>query len=636
MRGVLLLSILFASTACADVSVPSLFADHMVLQRESSVPVWGKADPGERIAVEGSWGARASAIAGTDGKWMARLRTGKAGGPHTLAVQGKNRQTFSDVMLGEVWLLSGQSNMEWTVGQVIDKAPPGRGAGDPSLPLVRLFQVPNKRSRMPLESVDARWRVCDAESAKGFSAVGYFFARHLVGEIKIPIGLLQADWGGTEVEVWIRESALKELPGFSSRVEEVLAAWLAYQPMDSAAWRQKVTELEKGMGSYEKPEYDDLGWKAIEGPQPWDAEGLGAFDGYAWYRARFELMMDDLSGPAVLELGAIDDEDETFVNGAKVGETRAYNARRRYEVPPSALRVGANVLAVRVLDTQMGGGFSNPGDIRLTVGGKTVALKGWRTIRSAGTVEVPRPREPRWPAGDLYNGMIAPLIPYAISGALWYQGESNVSRAHQYRQTFPHLIRTWRRDWGQGDFPFYYAQIAPFSGYGGSAASAELREAQMMALKLPHTAMVVTTDLTDDVKDIHPVNKWDVGRRFALLALNRVYGRKQVDSGPIYKGFKVEGAAIRIFFEPSESRLVMDAFSLPGLEIAGEDRKFVIAQARVDGNTLVVHSPEVQKPVAVRYGWSDAPKPGLFNEAGLPASPFRTDSWPGVTEKEGW
>jgi sialate O-acetylesterase len=467
-RASLLLLICFGARAGAEVRVASVFTDHMVLQRGTAAPIWGWAKSGEKIEVKGSWGKSARTIAAANGRWVVRIPTGPgAGGPHTLTIQGDNTLTFQDVMLGEVWLCSGQSNMEWSIGQILAKAPSDKK--DFSAPNIRFFQPPNKKAQTPQETVDAQWTVCTQESAPRFSAAAFYFAKSLQSQLGagVPVGLLQSDWGGTEVEVWVREASLAELAGFPERIA-----------------------------------------------------------------------------------------------------THKTNKRA-------------------------------------------------------------------WLAGDLYNGMIAPLIPYAIKGALWYQGESNVSRAYQYRQAFPKMIENWRRDWGQGDFPFYFVQIAPWTGYG-NGASAELREAQLMTLKVKNTGMVVATDITDDIRDIHPANKWEVGRRFALLALNRVYGKRQIDTGPTYAGYRVEGNRIRVFFEPKTSPLLMTVYPLSGLTIAGEDRKFVVAQSQVDGNSLIVYSNEVAKPVAVRYGWSDVPLPGFSNEARLPASPFRTDNWPGITEKNVW
>lgn len=638
MRPYVLLSVGFAALATpalAEVRAASLFTDNMVLQRGVSAPIWGWANPGERVSVTGSWHAQANTTAGLDGKWMVRLKTLPAGGgPYTLTIRGENTLTFQNVLLGEVWLCSGQSNMEWSLGQVINFVPAGKGAGAPNLPLVRLFQVPNKRSSTPLETVDAKWNECNERTAMGFSAIAYFFARELIGELKTPVGLIQSDWGGTEVEVWIREGALREVPGFAERIDQVKKS--ANGGESTASWQKRLAEMEKGLGTFEKPDYDDASWQKIASIKSWEDSGLADFDGFGWYRATFEITQAYAGLPLTLELGEIDDEDVTFVNGEKVGETKVWNAKRTYTVDANKLTVGTNVLAVRVLDTGGGGGFTKPGEIRLQVGDHLVELNSWKWKKGISLAETNPPPPQRWPAADLYNGMIAPLVPYAIKGALWYQGESNVGRAYQYRTTFPTMIRNWRQDFNQGDFPFYFVQIAPFTGYGGGGASAELREAQLMTLGLKNTGMAVTTDITDNFADIHPMNKWDVGHRLALLALNRTYGKKRIDSGPIYKSFKVEGNRIRINFDSVGEQLEIRGGNLADLMIAGEDRKFVPAMAKLEGNSMVVWSEAVPHPVAVRYGWSDAPKPGLFNSAGLPASPFRTDKWPGVTEKVGW
>jgi sialate O-acetylesterase len=399
-------------------------------------------------------------------------------------------------------------------------------------------------------------------------------------------------------------------------------------------WQKRLADMEKGLGTWEKAEFDDAAWAPAK-LGPWESNGMPDFDGYVWYRAKFDVDLGFAGLPLHLELGEIDDEDLTFVNGVKVGETKVWNQKRVYQVPADVLRTGTNVLAVRVLDTGGGGGLTTPGLIRLQVGDHECKLSAWKTKVSVNLKDTNPPGAQRWPAADLYNGMIAPLLPYAIKGALWYQGESNVGRAYQYRQSFPALIKNWREDFSNA-LPFYFVQIAPFTGYGGGGASAELREAQMMTLSLPRTGMVVTTDITDNYADIHPVNKWEVGRRLALLALNRTYGKRQIDSGPLYRSHKIEGPAIRVTFDSAGEHLEIRGQDLADLMIAGEDRKFVPAKCRIDKNAIVVWADGVSKPVAVRYGFGDAPKPGLFNSAGLPSSPFRTDTWPGVTERTGW
>lgn len=624
-----------ASAASAELKLASPFTSQMVLQRVTNAPIWGWSNPGQKIKVSGSWGASAETTAKSDGKWSLKLRTGKAGGPFTVTVQGENTVVLDDVLLGEVWLCSGQSNMEWPGRLVLPHVPAGKGAGDPNLPIVRFFNVPNVRSQTPKETCEAKWTPCNAETVANNSAIAYFFARYLVGELKVPIGIIQSDWGGTEVEVWIREGALRELPGFAARIDAVKGTSGNFAA-EQAAWQRRLQTMEKGLGTYEKPEFDDSGWKAIAHPDIWDKEDQGEIDGFVWYRARFDLSVADAASTLTLELGDIDDEDITFVNGQKVGENKVWDSKRKYSIPAGVLKAGTNVLAVRVLDTGGGGGFRSHQEIKLSSPTRIIPIANWRKSGALNLADTRPPGPQRWPAADLYNGMIAPIVPYAIRGALWYQGESNVSRAVQYRQTFPLLIKNWRQDWAQGDFPFYFAQIAPFSGYGGSGASAELREAQLLTLKMKNTGMAVTTDITDNLADIHPVNKWDVGRRFALMALNRIYGKKQIDSGPIYRSHKVEGAAIRVQFDSPGDFLMVRGGNLSELTIAGADGKFVPAKAKLEGASMVVWADSVAKPVAVRYGWSDAPKPGLFNSSGLPASPFRTDNFPALTEKAGW
>ncbi len=634
-RALSFVLIAFAGLAQAEVRLHPLFTDHMVLQRGVSAPIWGWASPGEKVSVKGTWASSASAqtTAGPDGKWMARLRTGPAaGGPHELTVQGSNTVTVRDVMLGEVWLCSGQSNMEWPGRLVFPKAPAGEFKGEGN-DRIRYFNVPNVRASSPKDTVEAKWEACTAESAPHHSAAGYYFAQRLFKELGTPVGLIESDWGGTEVEVWIREGALRTLPGFDARIDQVKQSVGGANSI--AAWQQRLAQMEKGLGSFEKPEFDDSAWATAQ-LGPWESNGMPDFDGYVWYRAKFELDLGFAGLPLHLELGEIDDEDLTFVNGTKVGETKVWNAKRVYQVPADVLRTGTNVLAVRVLDTGGGGGFTTPNQIRLQVGDHECKLTPWKMKVSVNLKDTNPPAPARWPAADLYNGMIAPLRPYAIKGALWYQGESNVGRAYQYRQTFPLMIQNWREDFRQGDFPFFFVQIAPWNGYGGGGASAELREAQLMTLALKNTGMVVCTDSTDDYADIHPVNKWAVGSRLAGLALNRVYGKRGVDSGPTYRSFKAEGNTIRVTFDSVGTNLEVRGGDLTDLMIAGEDKKFVPAKCRLDRNTMVVWADGVSKPAAVRYGWSDSPKPGLFNSAGLPASPFRTDRWPGVTERAGW
>ncbi len=467
----LLLSL--AGLARADVRLPAVIGDNMVLQQSTETPIWGWADANEEVTVKGSWNAESRSIkAGADGKWRVKLPTASAGGPFTITVTAHNTITLENVMLGEVWLCSGQSNMEWTIG-------PGVGPGldnsaeeikNAQYPQIRLFKVDRTRADKPADNCPAKWQVCSPETIGPTSATAYFFGRRLYQELNVPIGLLESSWGGTEVELWMSEPAMRQISDLVATMD-------------------------------------------------------------------------------------------------RTGDKPAHSV--------------------------------------------------------------------------LYNGMIAPLIPYAIRGAIWYQGESNVIRARQYRTSFPAMIQNWRRDWGQGDFPFYFVQIAPFDyrrlGDAWADRSPELREAQCLSLSVPNTGMAVVSDTATDVKNIHPGNKQEAGARLALWALAKTYGQsKLVYSGPIYKEMKVEGDKIRIRFDHVGGGMVAKGESLTDFVIAGTDRKFVPAQARIDGDTVVVSSPEVAEPVAVRFGWSDIAVPNLFNKEGLPASPFRTDDWPGLTDETKW
>jgi len=388
-------------------------------------------------------------------------------------------------------------------------------------------------------------------------------------------------------------------------------------------------------------DHADDDWSTMRLPAAWSQAGLGMFDGIIRFRKAIELPASWDGRPAVLALGPIDDRDDVWVNGAHVGGTRQadrWNEPRQYDVPPGVLRAGVNVIAARVLDTGGLGGINGRTD-QLTLKPadesslEPIPLSGeWRYL--VGTPASKLPPLPSTVGLDkntptvLFNGMIAPMIPFGMRGVIWYQGESNRLRPAQYQQLFPALIGQWRGDWGLGDFPFYFVQIAPFRYGDDQGEAAELREAQLMALGTPHTGMVVTTDIGNP-HDIHPRNKQEVGRRLALWALARTYGQPNlVHSGPIYGSMTVEGTSIRIAFDHVAGGLVCGGAALTHFQIAGQSRRFVEATARIDGDSVVVSSPEVPEPIAVRFAWEAAPEPNLFNAEGLPASPFRTDNWP--------
>ena len=641
---------LTAATVTADVRLPAVFSDQMVLQQRSSVVVWGWAEPGERVRVKGSWQwlGGATTVADDRGTWRVQLNTPRAGGPHTLTIQGNNEIVLNDVLIGEVWVCSGQSNMEWTFGRLnTDEARNAVETAD--FPHIRLFTVHKNIALEPQADCTGQWRVCTPETVSEFSAVAFYYGRALHQALDVPIGLINTSWGGTVAEAWTSAEALRAHGDFEDVLERIQNPQ-AYEQAVKARFEKELDEWEKSLAAIDPgtnenwfhPLYDDSDWKTMELPSLWSGTELEEVDGIVWFRRVTNLPPSWARNDLELHLGPIDDIDTVWVNGVRIGTTRGWDKPRTYRLPASVLRVGPNVIAVRVIDLRSEGGFGGTEeDMRIGPPGADVkacatVARTWKyKIGYTGTVPPP-PQAAEQAVNQntptaLYNAMIHPLIPFRIAGAIWYQGESNRNRAIQYRTLFPAMIRDWRSQWGQGHFPFYYVQIAPYS-YGNSEAvdSALLREAQMLALKaVPNVGMAVTMDIGEE-NDIHPQNKWDVGKRLSLWALAQTYDQPDiVYSGPLYRSMKVQGNAIRVSFDHVGSGLVAQGGPLTDFEIAGIDRKFVPAQAVIESrNTVRVSSPEVPNPVAVRYAFRNWAKPNLFNAEGLPASSFRTDNWP--------
>lgn len=628
--------------ARADVRLPAVIGDNMVVQRETDVPIWGWAAPGEAVSVKASWGGPAlTAQPDASGKWRVKLRTPAAGGPHTITISGKNSITINNVLSGEVWLASGQSNMEWPMSLTNDAQKEIAASDHPE---IRLFNVTNAVSVLPKDNCEGRWLPCSPTSVPDFSAAAYFFGRALQEDLKVPIGLLEADWGGTPAEAWTSGDTLKDWPEYAKVLE--VAEIERREP--GAAEKKRIAETKGWWNSlaanepadWRKPEFNDSSWSQAAVPGEWSSiSDLKSHDGIAYFRHAVEIPAAWVGKELRVELGPIDDMDTTWVNGERVGgieESGFWNRPREYKVPASVVKSTSLLIAVRVLDAQGLGGMTGRADqlrVRPAADNQAapVSIAGnWRyRVGPPMSALPPFPPNVMFNAGtatSLYNGMIAPLEPYGMRGVIWYQGEANRGESKQYQRLFPALIADWRKHWGQGDFPWYFVQIAPFR-YGGDAGeSALLREAQFMTLKVPNTGMVVTTDI-GNVNDIHPTNKQEVGRRLALWALAKTYGRKELEySGPLYKSMTVEGAKIRVKFEHAEG-LMARGGPVSHLQIAGEDRKFVPAMAEIDGSDLIVSAKEVPQPKAVRFGWSTDAEPNLFNKADLPASPFRTDEW---------
>jgi sialate O-acetylesterase len=525
----------------ADVKMPAIFGDHMVLQQEAQFPIWGTADSGEQVTVRiGS--ESGTAVAAADGKWLVKLAPLPAGTPPlTMTVSGKNNLKFEDVLVGDVWICSGQSNMEFALHGAHNAKSVIPAATDPQL---RLFIVKNKAALEPQTDVEGKWEVCSPETASKFSAVAYFFGRELRSKLNRPIGLIGTYWGGTPAQAWVSESGLQKEPALQN--------YVAVYQKNRADYPQAVADFPTKEAAYEA---DTTQWQQT-------------------YGATFQATLKDWS--------------------AAVARARAAN-----EVPPEQPKP-----------------------------------------------TVPTPKPPIPPDGGklapvgLFNGMIAPLIPYAFKGVIWYQGESNTSNPKEYSVLFPRLIGDWREKWGQGDFPFIFVQLAKFNlSWIGTTGWAHLRDVQLKSLSVPNTGMAVAFDVGDP-NNIHPTDKLDVGLRLAMTAEHLAYGQTLVYSGPIYDSMQVRDSSVVVNFTQTGGGLIigrapwtapgvppLSNATLLGFQIAGTDQKWFPADAKIDGNTVVIASPQVPQPVAVRYAWGNAPDANLYNKDGLPASPFRSDDW---------
>jgi sialate O-acetylesterase len=649
----------------AAVTLSPLFSDHMVLQRGMNAPMWGKASPGEKVTVEIA-GKTATATADDKGDWQMKLPPLNKGDATTLTItDGDGKKTvIKDVLIGDVWICSGQSNMDFPVRLSNQGGEEVKNARHPN---IRFFQVPHVPSIEPSKALKGEWKVCSPDTVENLTAVGYFFGRDLSEMEDVPVGLIQNAWGGMPAEAFTTRQTLEADPDFKPLVDLKLAAKNGYpekkakHEKELKAWQEKHFAKDpgnKGEGQgFAKADFDDSSWKTMDEPTKWEKKGLD-IDGAVWFRKTVEIPQSWADKPLMLSLGVLDDFDITYFNGDKVGAIGpenpfAWAAARKYDVPANLVKPGKAVIATRIFDRYQEGGFNEPADaLKLTLkdgaGSESMPLAGeWKYeveyAAKPSTDKTPAPAAPFAPdspsaASNLFNGQVNPVIPYAIKGAIWFQGESNADRAWQYRKLFPAMIADWRREWGQGDFPFLFVQLANFSMWKPRPAEpadsnwAELREAQTMTLnKSPNTGMAVTIDIGDSA-DIHPRNKQDVGKRLALAAEKVAYGKSDVEfSGPMYKAMKLEGDAIRVSFDHADG-LTARGGEPKGFEIAGEDKKFHWATARIEGSDVVVRSDQVKAPVAVRYGWQDDPVVNLFNAAGLPASPFRTDDWEMATQ----
>ncbi|MWB93582.1 hypothetical protein GON26_04365 [Flavobacterium sp. GA093] len=636
------LLLMFSSIINANVRMPLLFSDGMVLQRNKQIPVWGWADANEKVTVH--FNKQSKTIqADKNGKWMVKLNAEKAGGPFELIITGNNKISIKDVLVGEVWICSGQSNMEFQMYKTMNAE---KEMQDSDYPMIRHFGVAQDLSGTPKEDLkQGKWAVANKENIKDFTAAGFFFAKKIYAELKIPIGIINTSWGGTCVETWTSREAFEKSPDFKTMIAEVPQV-----DMDAVFETYKKSLLENikkiqgfdvtmnNENQFSAADYNDASWPEIKTPSLWENLQIGNIDGVVWMRKTITLTAEQAKKEAVLHLAKVDDEDVTYVNGVQVGTNNIWEAKRIYKIPAGVLKEGKNVIAVRISDYSGGGGiYGEASDFKIDFKDSNLPLEGlWKF----NVVQVKMSVSPNSYPSLLYNAMVNPLIPYAFQGVLWYQGEANVTRAEQYKKAFPLMITDWRTKWNQGDFPFYFVQLSTFDEFKGNSKVgsrwAELREAQTETLKLPNTGMAVTTDI-GNAKDIHPTNKQDVGLRLAAIALNNVYGKKRVFSGPMYQSQEIKGNQIILTFNHTGSGLTAsdNSENVKGFEIAGADKVFYSAKAIIKNNKIIVSSEKVPNPVAVHYGWADDDTEiNLFNKEKLPASPFRTDNWEMITANE--
>ena len=628
--------IMTANLLQAEIKLPAIISNNMLLQQNINVPIWGWANPGEEISVTASWkSGTLSTKADENGNWKLNIETPKAGGPYTLTFSGENELVVKNVLIGEVWLCSGQSNMEmplkgWENQPVKNSEEEIENANYAE---IRIFTVEKNTSLTPLKDVKGEWKLVTPENIKNFSATAYFFGKELYNNLNIPIGLIHTSWGGTVAEAWTSEKALRELKDFDVELNKIDSI----KPFINKVIAEDIKlkkEYEKLIINpdikFLKDSTDD--WVSMNVPSTWEEEGYKNLDGIAWFRTSTEIPSNWKGKDLILNLGPIDDIDITWLNGEKIGETKKegfyWAQEREYKISNTLVNQGKNELAVRVVDFSGAGGlYGAKNQLKIYPEGSgiqdTIFLSGkWKFKVEKKAPVIQYSENPNRPAA-LYNAMIAPLVPYSIKGAIWYQGESNVGRAAQYARLFPLMIQNWRSVWGEGDFPFYFAQIAPFGYMGDGTKSASLRNAQRIsASKVKNCGMAVLLDI-GSLETIHPANKEEVGRRLSLLALDHTYSQDIVSSGPVVDQISVKDNLAILNFTSIFKGLVAGNEGLKSFEIAGEDGNFFPATAIIEANTIIVHAKNVPNPNTVRYAWKDKAIAELFNTKGLPASTFQ-------------
>lgn len=641
-RHIILTSILhffFFCTFC-QVKLPRLIRDSMVLQRDAPLKIWGWAAKNEKVSIHFN-GKHASTKAGTNGRWSILLPPMKAGGPYMMNIVASNKITLKDILIGDVWFCSGQSNMVHQMD--LHSVTYSEDITTANNAAIRHFWVPTmtdlngRHDDLPSGS----WKTANPDDVKAFSAVAYFFARKTYEKYHVPIGLINASVGGTPIEAWISEEGINDFPSIRVTIQKNKdTTYINDLNRKMAANRNRPEPATKDKGlTGPLPWYDTAfqpkGWKSIAIPGYWEDQGIKELNGVVWYRKEINIPASMTGKPGRIFLGRIVDADVLYINGRQVGSTTYMYPQRRYNIPAGVLKPGKNLFVIKVTNTNGKGGFVPDKPYYLFSGKDTIGLTGYWQYKVSEVFE-PRPAGGSFgiaaqnqPAA-LFNAMIAPLVNYTIKGFLWYQGESNTGRPEEYAKLQPAQILNWRNEWKQGNLPFLFVQLPNFMDVNYIPAESQwaaFREAQLKSLTVPNTSMVVAIDL-GEWNDIHPDNKKAVGERLAVAAWKLAYGEKNiVHSGPLFQLAKIEDKKIIISFEHTGSGLITIDGEEPGhFAIAGADKKFIWANARIEGDKVVVWNDNIPAPLYVRYAWADNPDgANLYNREGLPASPFRTD-----------
>lgn len=639
MKKILIFYFLFLICNCAfaQVRLPQLVRDSMILQRDAKVKIWGWASPKEKIQISFQ-NKKYKTTADENGNWNVLLAPMKAGGPYTMKIDAKNHIVLNNILIGDVWICSGQSNMVHQMA--LHSVRYADDIVNANYPEIRQFWIPMLTDlQKPYDDLPpGYWKSANPVDVLQFSAVAYFFAKKLYEKYHVPIGLINSSVGGPSIQSWMSEESLKNIPSIFSTIEKNKDTAYVNSINRNAVLKNAAIKRpqDKGLNAA-KPWYDTsyipVGWRNINVPGYWEDQGIRNLDGIVWYQREIDVPSSMTNAPAKIFLGRIVDADFVYLNGKLIGNTTYQYPQRRYKIPNGLLKSGKNLLVIRIINYAGKGGFVPDKPYSLIANGDTIDLKGTWQYRVGSVFSPYQNSIPgfsyEYQPTALYNAMIAPLLNYTIKGFLWYQGEGSINEVSEYGKRLTTLINDWRDKWQEGNLPFLYVQLPNFGDmqYKPVESSwAELREEQLKTLSVPNTAMAVAIDL-GEWNDIHPDRKKEVGERLALAAEKLAYGENIVYSGPIYQSSTIDTNKIKITFTNVGSGLITnDGEELSEFAIAGPDKKFVWAKAKIDGDKIIVWSDDIANPMYVRYAWADNPvNPNLYNKEGLPASPFATD-----------